>query len=41
MSAIEVITSKEKEITSKGDDGEDRVIRIKLWNDTVRTNSVT
>jgi solute carrier family 8 (sodium/calcium exchanger) len=35
MSAIEVITSKEKEITSKGDDGEDRVIRIKLWNDTV------
>merc|ERR1719389_1116971 len=35
MVAIEVITSTETEKTIKDDDGKERVLRAKLWNDTV------
>jgi solute carrier family 8 (sodium/calcium exchanger) len=35
MSAIEVITSKEKDVSVKTEEGEDRTVRVKLWNDTV------
>ena len=35
MSAIEIITSKEKEIKVKDSSGKERVVTVKIWNETV------
>ncbi|RWS06887.1 sodium/calcium exchanger 1-like protein [Dinothrombium tinctorium] len=35
MAAIEVITSKEKEVTIKTPNGETQVISVRIWNETV------
>jgi solute carrier family 8 (sodium/calcium exchanger) len=35
MSAIEVITSKEREVTVKKSNGETQVVTVRIWNETV------
>ena len=35
MSAIEIITSKEKEIRIKDSSGKERIVTVKIWNETV------
>jgi solute carrier family 8 (sodium/calcium exchanger) len=41
MSAIEVITSQEKEIVVKDSFGEKQVVTVRIWNETVSNLTVS
>jgi hypothetical protein len=41
MSAIEVITSQEKEIVVKDSNGEKQVLTVRIWNETVSNLTVS